>query len=179
MAKNVVPGALWTILAVILMPAVVTGAQETKKGTPAPAPVPDQIAKAKNVFVSNAGADMVGNPYSGGADRPYNQFYWAMKNWGRYEITSAPAGSDLIFELFFVTPVVGFDVTNGNSGRALSDPRLRLEILDPSTHVVLWAFSEHVQQSNKQAARDKDLDDAMDRIVAAVKELAARPAPRH
>jgi hypothetical protein len=141
--------------------------------------VPEQIAKAKSVFVSNAGADVVGSPYSGGDDRPYNQFYAEMKNWGRYQLTHSPAGSDLIFELFFINQVVGFDVNNGSSGRAMTDTQLRLSILDPSTHVVLWAFSKHVKQGRSQATSDKNFDDAMASIVAGVKELAARPAPGH
>src|ERR1035438_3385747 len=106
MSKSVMAGNLWTVLAVILIPAVLASAQQTKKGTPDSAPVPVQIAKAKSVFVSNAGADVVGSPYSGGVDRPYNQFYAEMKSWGRYELTPAPAGSDLIFELSFTTQVV-------------------------------------------------------------------------
>ena len=178
MSKSVMAGNLWTVLAVILIPAVHASAQQTKKGTPDPAPVPVQIAKAKSVFVSNAGADVVGSSYSGGVDRPYNQFYAEMKSWGRYELTSAPAGSDLIFELSFTTQV-GIDASNGTSGRAVSDTQLRLAILDPSTHVALWAFSKHVKQGILQATSDKNFDDAMASIVAAVKELAARPAPGH
>ena len=72
-----------------------------------------QIGKAKRVFVSNAGADVVGTVFSGGDDRPYNQFYAEMKNWGRYQLMPSPAGSDLIFEVVFVNQVVGFDVNNG------------------------------------------------------------------
>ncbi|MGA2184585.1 MAG: hypothetical protein ABSH47_16300 [Bryobacteraceae bacterium] len=161
------------------MLTVAVSAQQAKNAAPAAAPVPEQIAKAKTVFVSNAGADMAGGPYSGGDDRPYNQLYAAIKSWGRYELAPAPAGSDLIFELLFIDPVTGFDVNNGSSGRALTDPQLRLAILDPSTHVVLWAFSRHVKQANRQATSDKNFDDAMASLVAAVKELAARPVAGH
>jgi hypothetical protein len=51
-------------------------------------------------------------------------------------------------------------------------------ILDPSTRVALWAFSKHVKQGILQGTSDKNFDDAMASIVAAVKELAAR-APGH
>jgi hypothetical protein len=162
------------IAAIVLTLVVAASAQQAKNGAPAPAPVPEQIAKARTAFISNAGSDGAGVLYSGGDDRPYNQFYAAMKSWGRYELTPAPAGSDLVFELLFINPVLGFDVTGGSSGRALTDPQLRLAILDPSTHVVLWAFSEHVKQANKQATSDKNLDDAMARLLASVKDLAAR-----
>lgn len=174
--KSVIARKLGIVLAAMLMPAVAGSAQQTKKGTPDPAPVPEQIGKAKRVFVSNAGADVVGTVFSGGDDRPYNQFYAEMKNWGRYQLMPSPAGSDLIFEVVFVNQVVGFDVNNGTSGVAVTDAHLRLAILDPATHVALWAFNKHMNQARTQAARDKNFDEAMAGIVAGVKELAARPA---
>ena len=161
-------GNLWNVLAVMLIPAVHASAQQTKKGTPDPAPVPVQIAKAKSAFVSNAGADVVGSPYSGGVDRPYNQFYAEMKSWGRYELTPAPAGSDLVFELF----------TN-LSFNAVPGTRLRLSILDPSTHTVLWTLNGNVKPGVRRATLDKNFDDAMASLVASVKELAARPVAGH
>jgi hypothetical protein len=136
------------------MLAVVASAQQTKNVGPAAAPVPEQIAKAKTVFISNAGADGAVVSYTGGDARPYNQFYAAMKSWGRYQLAPAPAGSDLVFELLF------------------ADTRLRLRILDPSTHVALWTFNVYVKQGNLQGSRDKNFDDAMDRLMAGVKELA-------
>ena len=113
------------MLAIIVLSGVAASAQQTKTEAPAPAPVPEQIAKAKTVFVSNAGADELASLHRRGR-RPYNQSDAAMKSWGRYELTPAPAGSDLVFELLFT-----------NAGPVM-DPRLRLTILDPSTHVALW-----------------------------------------
>jgi hypothetical protein len=158
---------------IVLTLTLAAGAQQAKNEAPAPAPVPEQIAKAKTVFVSNAGADGAAK-YSGGEDRPYNQFYAAMKSWGRYELTPAPAGSDLIFELVYIEPITfSGDVQ-------VSYPQLRLTILDPSTHAVLWAFTVHVRQAARQVTGDKNLDDAMATLVGDVKELVARssPAPR-
>jgi hypothetical protein len=137
-------------------------------GAPAAAPVPEQIAKAKSVFISNAGAEGAGDVYSGGDDRPYNQFYAAMKSWGRFELTPAPAGSDLVFELF----------TN-LSFNAVPGTRLRLSILDPSTHTVLWTLNGNVKPGVRRATLDKNFDDAMASLVASVKELAARPVAGH
>jgi hypothetical protein len=85
-----------------------------------------------------------------------------MKSWGRYELKAAPAGSDLVFEILFTTvPTEPFS-------------RLRLTILDPSTHAVLWAFTSHVKPAIRQATGDGNFDDAMASLVASVKELAAR-----
>src|SRR5438445_7063479 len=52
------------------------------------APIPEQILAAKKVFVANAGGEDPSSDdplFSGGPDRAYNQFYAAMKTWGRYE----------------------------------------------------------------------------------------------
>jgi hypothetical protein len=144
-----------------VMIAVAVNAQSAKNAMPAPAPVPEQIAKAKTVFVSNAGADGA-EIYSGGVDRPYNQFYAAMKSWGRYELKPAPAGSDLVFELLFTTvPTEPFS-------------RLRLTILDPATHAALWSFTAHVKPAIRQSTGDGNLDDAMASLIASVKEVVAR-----
>ncbi len=143
---------IWTIVAILAVPA-------------AAAPVPQQIAKAKTVFVSNAGADGVGDLYSGGDERPYDEFYAAMKSWGRYELTPAPAGSDLVFELLFT-----------NTGPVM-DPRLRLTIMDPSTRVLLWTFTAHVKVCHVRATCDKNFDDAITSLVGNVKELATRSGP--
>lgn len=146
---------------VLILAVAASAQQQAKNEAPAAAPVPEQIAKAKTAFISNAGADGA-EMYSGGEDRPYNQFYAAMKSWGRYELKSTPAGSDLVFELLFTTvPTEPF-------------ARLRLTILDPSTHAVLWAFTSHVKPAIRQSTGDGNLDDAMASLVASVKELTAR-----
>ena len=31
----------------------------------------------------------------------YNEFYAAMKSWGRYELVSSPADADMVFEIRF------------------------------------------------------------------------------
>src|ERR1017187_8625948 len=48
------------------------------------APLPSQVISARKVFISNAAGDTVF--WSGELARPYNEFYAAIKNWGRYEI---------------------------------------------------------------------------------------------
>jgi len=47
------------------------------------APIPAQIVAAKKVFIANGGGDDPGMPdplFSGGSDRPYNQFYASLKS---------------------------------------------------------------------------------------------------
>jgi hypothetical protein len=65
-------------------------------------PVPAQIVAARKVFLSNAGADIVSQTAckrAGEPDQAYTYFYSAMQSWGRYEIVSAPADADLVFEI--------------------------------------------------------------------------------
>jgi hypothetical protein len=92
------------------------------------APVPAQIGAARRVFVSYAGG--VGG-YIPRDDQVYDQIYAEMKNWGRFELLSAPAEADLVLEVS-VPMAVGY-------------PRLRMAVLDPKTQVVLWSFTEQVK----------------------------------
>jgi hypothetical protein len=142
--------------------------------------VPPPIVSAKKVFVSNAGGgcDPLGNAhFSGGPNRPYNQFSAAMKSWGRYELVAAPADADLAFEISFTCPVEGTNVVKGESASRTSDPQLRLVILDVKTRITLWGITEHVGMAILQSNRDKNFDRAMQQLVNDVKSLAAGTPP--
>ena len=142
---------------------------------PPAAPVPRQIIAGRRAFVSNLGADtslILPDHYSGGPDRAYNQFYAAMKSWGRYELLPAPAGADLILALTWVAPVGPSDVFQGKGGSRL-DPQFQLTIVDPATHTVLWAFTEHLNAHG--GTHDQGFDQAMTRIVDDLKKLAGPP----
>ncbi len=85
---------------VAILEFVLSAAAQRTKG-PAPAPIPPQIGAARKVFISNAGGEsfemiLQQTVFDGGPDRPYNQFYAAMKDWGRYELVPAPANADLV-----------------------------------------------------------------------------------
>jgi hypothetical protein len=96
---------LGTLLLSSLFSVTVFAASQSKQ-TP-PAPIPPQILAAKRVFIGNAGGEDL-SLYTGGPDRPYNQFYAAVKSSGRFELLSAPADADLLFEISFVwTPTSG------------------------------------------------------------------------
>lgn len=148
---------------------------------PAAAPMAPQIAAARTVFISNAGQE--NNPFgaasrfSGGPDRAYEESYGLIKAWGRYHITLKPAKADLILQLRFVDPVVGADVFKGDTIGGFFDPRFRLVILDPETHVILWAFTGRVGRAKLQSNRDKNFDEALSRIVGDLKTLVATQAP--
>jgi hypothetical protein len=67
------------------------------------------------------------NRLNGGPDRPYNQFYAAIKTWGRYEIVSYPTHADLVLEISWVLTDTGL--------RLSVLGQLRLVVIDPKTHV--------------------------------------------
>jgi hypothetical protein len=137
------------------------------------APVPTQLVSAGKIFISNAGGDIDPNTkqlgeFVGLPIRPYNDFYAAMKSWGRYQLVSAPSDADLIFEISFSVSFIG-------GGGA--DCKFHLVILDPKTHVTLWAFTEYVESAILAGNREKNFEQGMASIVADAKSLSTFSAP--
>lgn len=140
---------------------------------PAPAPAPAQIAAAKRVFISNAGGESFENVidetvFDGGPDRPYNEFYAAMNEWGRYKLVSSPEASDLVLEVSWVLTDTGL--------RLPVLGQLRLVVIDPRNNVTLWNFTQYVRGAILLSNRDKNFDQTMTTIVNRMKILA-NPAP--
>jgi len=104
--------------------------------------------------------------FSGGPDRPYNEFFAMMKAWGLYELVTSPADADMVFE-------VSGKLTD--TGLKLPDlGRLRLTVIDPKTHVTLWRLTEFVREP-LLSNRDKNFDLAMTTIENRLKALATAP----
>jgi len=142
------------------------------------APVPGQILSAKRVFISNAGSETYGSEryfaltrYDGGPNRFYNQFYAAMKDWGRYELTDSPATADVVYEVRFSNPIVD----RMTHSQFVYDPQLTLTITDPGTRVVLWSLTEHIQPAHDSRGDNQNFDFAVTRIVSNVKMLVESP----
>lgn len=155
--------------------AGVCEAQKGKKAEETPqAPIPAQILSAKKVFIANGGGDesrFESQPYTGGPDRLYNEFYAAMKSWGRYELVSSPAEAELVFEVNLTVVQVqktGFHSADGDA----YDPQFRLKIRDVQTHATLWGLTEHAQPAILQDNRDKNFENALYWIVFELKKIA-------
>lgn len=102
-----------------------------------PEPVPVQITAAKSVFIANAGADAGSLAYfkkAGEPNRPYNDLYAAVKNWGRYDLVSSPTDADLILQIRFIAPLTGCQTLDSVT------PELEVTILDAKSHRVLWSL---------------------------------------
>jgi hypothetical protein len=168
--RTIILRIFWTTIA-ILQFVTVSNAQPSKG--PAPAPVPVQIGAGQKVFISNAGGESFETiinqtVFNGGPDRPYNQFYAAMKDWGRYELVSSPADADLVLEISWALTDTGL--------RLPILGELRLVVVDPKTHVTLWTITEHVRGALLLANRDKNFDKAVNTAMNRMKNLATPPA---
>lgn len=136
--------------------------------------MPPQIAAAQKLFISNAGGESFETVidqtvFNGGPDRPYNQFYAALKAWGRYQIVSSPSDADLVLEISWVLSDTGL--------RLPVLGQLRLLVIDPRTHVTLWNLTEYVRGAILLGNRDKNFDQAMNTVVGRLKTLTFPPAP--
>jgi hypothetical protein len=156
-----------TLCFVLLFSAlpIISRAQQIDDRVP-PAPIPGQILTGKKVFIANAGIDsgiFAGYiaSHTGSPNGFYDQFYLAVKSWGRYEPVPAPADADLVIEISM------------NREPGFSDPHFLLRIFDRPTNVLLWSFLEQVGAgSGRQASRIKEWNNALNKLVSDVKVLS-------
>ena len=176
MAKHLKAAVPCFGLAMLLLSSPISAAQQ-KKPTP-PAPIPAQILTAKKVFIANGGGDQSryeAVSYSGGPDRAYNEFYAAMKTWGRYELVAAPRDADLVFEIRLTVFQLQRDRVLTDDGLA-SDSQFRFVIRDAETHETVWGLTEHAQGAVLQGNRDKNFEQALAAVVAEVRRIAGPAA---
>lgn len=138
------------------------------------APLPSQILTAKKVFIANGGGGFDRLIWNGDPSRTYNEFYAAIKSWGHYELVGSPAEADLVLQISLSSsPRIGGEAV-------IPWFQARLAILDPKTNVLLWAADEFIPEKPGlgmmfKKNRDKEFDDAVNRIVADLKALTAQP----
>jgi hypothetical protein len=168
-----------TMLHVTLAAILTTGsallAQQVNQSPIPPAPVPSQLLTGKKVFISNVPGALFLSPRTAEDDpyRPYNQFYTSIKNWGYYELVSAPADADLIFEINLTDrPTLGNAMVQDSSRLAYLD----LTVRDPKTQVILWWFAERVQGANRPATGEKNYNQAMTDLMNDVKKVVGQYA---
>jgi hypothetical protein len=130
------------------------------------APLPSQISTAKKVFISNVEGVNKFKLWSGGLARPYNEFYAAIRSWGRYELVAAPGDSDLVLQISSKATGCG----------PLVALELNLVLLDPKTHIVLWTLSEPVSESGFQESRDRKFSKSNAKLVDDLKTLTTSAA---
>lgn len=152
----------------------------TPKSSPAPsAPVPSLILSAKKIFVANAGGDeaVFDAQYSGGPDRLYDEFYAAVKSWGRYELTSSPGNADLVFEIGLTVVRPQRSHPLGGDDNPAYDSQLHIAIRDVKTQVILWGLTEHAESAILQGNRDKNFEQALTAIMSELRKIAGPATP--
>ncbi len=162
-------------LAVILITGSALEAQQTNQSPMLQSPVPSQFLAGKKVFISNVPGALFSSPRTAEDDpyRPYNQFYALIKGWGYYELASAPAEADLIFEISLVDRPA---MANALVQASVRLPYLELIVRDPRTQVVLWWFAERLQGANGPATGEKNYNQAMTNLVNDVKKSVGQYA---
>lgn len=168
-------GVVVTALVAVFLVALSEGTVAENKIV-AIAPIPSQILSAKKIFVANAGGEQPwyeDAQFDGAEDRAYNQFYSGMKAWGRYELAATPADADLLFEIQFACPpALGAANQGGDSiGGRPFDPHFRLVIREAKTNSLLWVISERVQWAVTRGNRNKNFDQALNRVISDVQNL--------
>jgi hypothetical protein len=122
--------------------------------TNANAPKPSQLTTAKAVFISNES-----DSDNAESEKNYDRFYESIQKISRFTIVLDPSKADIVLELN-VLAVPG----SGKDTRVYIHHRLR--ILDPKTDVVLWSLRENDGSAVLQSSRDKDAQNAIDRLSA-------------
>jgi hypothetical protein len=169
----------WGALARQKADSVAAQGAAQKSSAPA-APVPPQIGAAKKVFIVNTGWDCapLDGIFRGAPNRVYDDFYLALKRWGRYEPVSAPDEADLDFGIGFACPPGAASVTNGDGGAQYS-PKLILTISQPKGNAMIWRIVQPVNPTRSAWRRlgeysDKDLTENVTILVDQLKSLAVR-----
>jgi hypothetical protein len=139
-------------------------------------PVPPAISAAKTVFVSNAGSDsgLFPEPFTGDPDRPYTEFYSALKATGDYTLAGDPAQADLVLELRLVAP---YGPSEANKQKGASDPlpMFHLVVYDGKTHYILWAVTSSIEIAYLQKTHDKNFDTALTEVLDQFLKIAGKP----
>ena len=171
-------GILHILFVIGLLSLPLLSEDKPKDAVP-PAPVPSTIATARKVFISNAPGSNLPASF-GGPDRAYNEFYAAMKGWGRYELVAAPSDADLIMEISFTRFLSGVSGTSASGPISYTETELRLVILDAKMRVPLWWFNEAVEPKMSFGRRPETVDSAFNRSTATIlynlKKLVGEPA---
>jgi hypothetical protein len=134
-------------------------------------PVPQQIAAAHTVFLSNLGA--APNAPAEISDA-YEQLSLEMTAWGHFTLVSSPADADLIFELREIAPLTDVSGYRGDVA-SYATPAFELRLRDAKTHAVLWTVISPIEDFGKRSERPRWYALAISNLVSRVKVVTATP----
>jgi hypothetical protein len=135
------------------------------------APVPAQIATARTVFLTNAGADA---NFPLDETQAYNSVLASLQSWGHYRFVNMPAQADLVFQLHDIAPITQL---TGNRGGVYSvtSPAFQLTVIDPRTNLALWTVTSPVYAAGNKTARERWLALSVANLTSRIKVLAGTP----
>lgn len=169
MSRSVFTIIVYCSLVVLASSSHTVSGQE--KGVAPPAPVPAQIFTAKNVFISNGGVDGLALPAFrrlGDVDQPYDAFYAAMKEWGKYALVFSPAQADLVFEIRFIAQF------NGDERVVSYVPQFNLTIYDAKTRFALWTVLAPVEGALRKDTFIRNVNRGIASLIGDLKNLQGR-----
>jgi len=181
------PSFAFLCLAVVVIVTPVARTQQMPAYTEG-GPVPPAITNAKNIFVSNGGADaglfperlpftnsLLSQPFTGDSARPYTEFRAALQATKEYTLVSDPNQADIVLELRLTAP---YGPSNPNRQNGASDPlpQFRLVVYDVKSHYILWTFTESIEPAYLQKTHDKNFDQALSALLTQFLTVAHRPA---
>jgi hypothetical protein len=168
MSRSALTIIVFCFLVVLASSHTVSGQE---MGVAPPAPVPGQIFTAKNVFISNGGLDGIALQTFrklGDVDQPYNAFYAAMKEWGKYTLVFSPAAADLVFEIRFSAPF------NGDEHVPSYVPQCNLTVYDAKTRFALWTMLAPVEGAFRKDTFIRNVNKGIGSLIADLKNLQRR-----
>jgi hypothetical protein len=156
--------------------------QQTSAPTPTETLTPEALAQArllsaKNIFISNDGADsdFPADPGAGVA-----HFSAALRSWGRYNVVSSVKQADLVLQLrsASATSVVD-DTINGSPSSIYRTPYFRLNIADPATLKPIWSITVPVRTGIRKKDKANFLDVSAQNLTSQLKLLDGDPLSTH
>ncbi|MGH9560856.1 MAG: hypothetical protein ACRD3S_05310, partial [Terracidiphilus sp.] len=118
-------------------------------------PIPPALTTAKSIFVSNAGSSnttLFRSWYKGDEDRPYTEFYAALKATGSFTLVNDPAQADLVLEISLISSHQAPDM-------------FRLVVYDTKTHYIFWTITRGIDFANREDNRERNFDTALSDVL--------------
>jgi hypothetical protein len=121
------------------------------------APIPTQIATARTAFLSNACT----LDYNS-CRKAYNDIYEGLQKWGKFKLVGTTEDADLVLELHYAP-----------AKPPSTQIPFRIVILDAHNQFKLWTINEPIDYSFTAAKSASTLGDAVQRVLADFKVIAA------
>ena len=124
----------------------------------APAPLPAVLSSTTRIFLANAG-----DQDNDDCLHAYNVFYAGLNALQRFTLVQDPGTADLIVELHYEIDLGASLLSDG--GRSGSR-QFRTALIEPHTHTLVWSLTERTNYAGLQRNRDKNLESAVQALVA-------------